>query len=359
MGPLNGDAAAYAAQVDSGALTERWTHAGYVLAASLASRGASLLGAPLPSPLLLDLGSMFAAAMLVLWASSAAEREGGDGRLAALCVAAVVLPHAPFGEVDLPWAALALLSQAAPAAFALAVAISPTALLALPALCAARLADGARVRALLAAALLSVLLLTILSQGAWWTGDRGVLRAGPLMPGRSLGGLLLHVPWLVVLSSPRASLVTLSSGIPLLLAPPDVPVSIFLSSLVAARASRSSSPLLRPAIVLQIAIAIGQGAMAAHTLREEQAVLRQVARTFSPGRGLVASFRWGARASYLISGHPYGIPWRAPDRFPREPRSSWCDLDLVQVAELPPDGSGRIVWRALSEADRAGCPAER
>jgi hypothetical protein len=335
-GPMGGDAAAYAAQAASGTTDDRWTHAGYLLPAAL-------LAGLRPETVLLamDLASWVSALLLVGVVASRVERAGGDGVLGGLGLAAVVLPWAPFAEVDLPW--MAALSLGVPWA-ALAVAISPVALLALPGL-----PDLRR----LGWALGAVALLTWLSRGDWWWGERGVLSSPGPMPGRTLQATLLHLPWPVILLSPRAALPLLASGLPLLLVPPDVPAWALTSARLVEQAARAPHPWLRWAVALQLVLGAGEGAARLWKVRQENAVVTELSSQLGPQDGLVAPWSWGARVAVAKSGDPYGIPWHPPGRWLRDQHRQWCEARPTRIFALPPDESGQIPQLLQ---DEARCP---
>jgi hypothetical protein len=335
-GPLNGDAAAYAAQAASGTLDDRWTHAGYLLPAALLAPLAGL--GPRAALLGMDLASWLAAALLVALGARRVERAGGDGALAGLGIAAVLLPWAPFGEVDLPW--MAACSLPAPG-MALAVAISPVALLAVT--------DLRR----LAWALGAVALLTALSAGDWWVGERGVLTSPGPLPGRALQGLLLHLPWAMVLLSAKASLPVLAGALPLLLAPPDVPVWALVGARLAEVAARAPHPWLRWAVALQLVLGAGEGTARIWRVRQEDRVVAEVAASLGPTDGLVAPWSWGARVAVARTGDPYGIPWHPPGRWLRDQRRQWCEARPARILALPPGEDGQV--RQLPQ-DEAVCP---
>src|SRR5690606_38627424 len=102
--------------------------------------------------------------------------------LAGAATGVALLGIAPFAEVDpVLWSLLAVATVAGPAGAAAlvagAVAVSPAALVALPWLVVTRRADARVVAAALAGAVLAVLALSLASSGAWWVGERGVLRS--------------------------------------------------------------------------------------------------------------------------------------------------------------------------------------
>lgn len=331
-GFLNGDAAAYVAQAQQGALLERPTHLGYVLLASLLGRFA---GEALPT--WLDAVSALSAATLVGCLGTR-----GIGR--ALVAAAVVLPMAPFAEVDLLWIALLALSlEARPAAAALcaglAVSVSPVALLALPWVGVAR----GEWRAVVGGATVAVLALTGISGFDWWVGHRGVLTSAVLMPGRALESWAIGLPWLALpLVAPTRELgVRLLATLPLLLAPPDVPTWI-VPGLVLAQGLREG--VGRPWAVVLLGLQVGlSGARlgsAVGEVRSEHAVLVALADELGPEDGLIARWSVGARVSFLATGDPYGLLWRSADRPVRDQAARWCRAQPDRVAVFE-DGAAR------------------
>jgi hypothetical protein len=305
VGPLNGDAAAYLVS----APTDRWTHAAWAFA------GQRVGFAPL---------TWLAAVVAV--AAAVALTEPAGRRRVGWAAAAVVVPWAAFPEVDLPWAALVLAAAAwRPALAALAVAISPTALLALPWLTArTRSAEGPL------AAVLAVGALTIASHGAWWTGTRGVLHAEGVLPGRGLANLAWNLPWLLLLTDP-GGLRALPWLVPLAFAPTDTPA--WLVPGVVAAASCVRAP--RAAVFAQLAVGWlalgGRGA----AVRGENEVVARVAAELRPGDGVVAPWTWGARVAVARTGDPYGWPWHPPDRFLQDQARQWCDPPVERVWVLP------------------------
>lgn len=303
-GWLNGDAAVYAASARDGAIFERPVHAGYV---AVAGGLASLVGAALPA--WLDRLTAVCAGLAV--ASARDPRE-------AWITAALVLPWCAFGEVDLPWIALVCWAlrgseRWAAGAVGLAVAMSPTALLAVPWVLVGRRGGGAVVGAGLAVAAL-----TVASGGGWWWGPRGVLTT-TLLPGRTLGAWLVALPWCVlplVRGSPRG----LFACVPLLLSPPDVPAWIVAGRALPLRA-HWAAPWL---IGTQLLVGALQLEARHRQVRAEDAVVRMVAEALEPGDGLIAPWSWGARIGVAATGDPYGPVWRSADRAVRDQAERWC-----------------------------------
>jgi hypothetical protein len=310
-GPLNGDVAAYL----TSPVTDRWVHVPY---AALA-RAVGAVG--------LDLTSVVASAVIV---ALAARRSS----LAGLGAAAVLLPFAPFAEVDLPWVALAWAAvEVHPWFLGLAVAVSPSALLAAPWV----VARTGRWDAVLAAAA-AVAVLTAASGGLWWTGERGVLHAGPLLVGRGLGLWLAHLPWFVLLAAPRSG-AGLAWGLPLALAPTDTP--LWLLPALAVVADAEPSRWVRLAVAahwLGALLALGDRAA---RVRGENEVVATLASRWQPGDGLIAPWTWGARVAVAVSGDVYGVPWHPPGRWLRDQEAVWCRDEPARVHHLPPQAAAQ------------------
>jgi hypothetical protein len=326
-GFLGGDPAAYAAQGWQLDVAERPVHLGYVLLACLLSG----VGEHLPRAL--DAVSALAAASLVLSASVRARQPV----TAAWLAAAWVLPWCAFAEVDLLWMALvawgAVVASPAMAAtlWGLALTVSPVAALALP--WAAWHRGGARA---LAGPLVALAVLSLLFDGAWWTGHRGVLTAH-LMPGRSLWAFVVSGAWAVGLLSRDHRLLALA---PLVLAPPDVPVWVFVG-VVSSRGV--------PAVAWQRGLAIGAVVLGLWGLGErrarvarEQRVVEHVAAALQPGDVLEAPWSWGARVAVVASGDPYGVHWVAVPRPVRDQARCPAErLVALPVGAAPSTGAVR------------------
>jgi len=339
----NGDAAAYCAQAWSGDLTDRWTHVGYVFGAWLLSP----LGPGLP--LALDMVGVAAAVV----AAAAAARLAGNRPVAAVAAVAALLPIAPFLEVDPVWIALVVASAAGmPGAMALAVAVSPTALLALP------WVGGTRGRGPWGEAVVAIAVLTVVSSGAWWMGERGVLVAPPPRPVRMLWACLAGVSWPLLIAAlarrrDARSLVLLA---PLVLAPPDVPVWALAGVACGVVLGRAPAHAAVPWLVA-VALVLG-GARAVHragVVAAEHAVVTQVVASWRVGDGMEAPFTWGARVSVAATGHPYGLPWHPPGGWLRDQRRQWCVSPPTRVVHLPPASAG-VRWDSPRIGQRQ-CPA--
>lgn len=351
-GPLNGDAAAYAASLVHGAWLERWTHAGWLALVGVGWPIGRAIGASPGS--WLD-GASIAASAAAVWAGGAlAARDGADRRTAAAATAAVIAPWAAFGEVDPAWIALVVGAAAGPTWLAAAaVAVSPTALLAVPWACAAR-----RSWAPLGWALAAVAALTALSAGGWWTGERGVLTGPTPLVGRTLGAWAWHLPWLL------APAVAAAGGdrrllwlVPLALAPPDVPAWLVIGvalGAVGARVRRGWVPVL---VAAQLALGMAELGWRAARVRRETQVVERVAAALGPDDGLVAPWSWGARVAVARTGDVYGMRWRTPTGFVRDQASAWCDDVPVRAIVLPASAEAdAFVWLA-GPALAEGCGA--
>lgn len=353
-GPVNGDAAIYAWQAAEGVFDERPVHLAYVLLAWVLKD----LG---PSPLWsLDVLSAVAAGALVAMAGTWARREGGDEGVGALAAAAIVLPLAPFAEVDLPWAALILGAGlvrsrgSAAALWALAVALSPAAWLGLPVALRARTRhplDGGHLVVLLAAGVAVIGLQTALFGAALWTGPRGLL-ATPLTldPARAMavGSGLAAAAWLPVLFAGRRALLLLATAAGALLAPPDVPVWLIAvgplgvaAGLGVARWPRSRWPIL---LVLALDLASETRWVYADVLatQADNARIAEVARALGDEEVLVAPWSWGVRVSLARTGDPYGLAWIDPARPPPALAPGACEAPVVGIPWTHAEARARL-----------------
>lgn len=291
QGVLNGDAAIYAWQGEVGDWHARPVHLGWIGLANV-------LGAlQLPVRAALDVCHVLIAALAV----------GGLARrswLSALLAACLLLPLASWAEVDVPWAvawlgAASLSGPVAALCLALSVSLSPTALLAVPALLALR--PGQRWGLCLATGL-TLLALTAVSGGLWWTGGRGVLttagHAGPagllalldpvLLTALALGAHRLRWTWLWLLLP--------------MLAPADVPGWLPLGLLAAREAVEPASRTWLALLgAWSLASWAGQGA-------EVRATERRIATLAQdPDPVLPESWSEQVRLSIAVTGEPYGL----------------------------------------------------
>ncbi len=320
--PINGDAAVYAHQIDTGAWTARWTHAAYI--ALLAGPAAWL---PLDTPVLMDLVSVVAAMAAVgglcAW--------GGVRGVGCILAVALVLPSAGFGEVDPVWMAfvvggLAPDRRVAAVSLALAVGISPTALAAVPWV-AAEHRDG---RSLGAVASLAVL--TILSAGGWWLGTRGVWSSLGTWRPDPLGQVgWIVIPWVLAARALRPVDALALLG---LCAPGDVPGYLIAALPALRRVGESAMAQDRRAwaFVVLLLVVGGRAGWATRTRALDEArTLERIAPTLSPDDQVVGPWSWGVRASLVASGRVDGVPFGATP----QP----CRGDRVF---LPPDALGVI-----------------
>lgn len=314
-GELGGDPAVYAWQAAHGVLGERTIHVGYVAILALGEQiglSASLGG---------DLLTVLSAASIVV---GAARINAEAPTWAALGAAAVVLPWASWAEVDLPWVAALVLAIGDPRGrallVALAVSLSPTALLALPWAAVLMGWDRGRLRDLLAPAILTVLTLTVLGGGDWWWGDRGVLAApSPRLLRSASRWLFEGVPWLVVAATgPRVAWL---ATLPLLLAPPDIPAWLPLGL----TAAMSLRPGTLTAVLLagQLLVAGTQHHARRERLLADAVEIATLAEELDPEDGLVAPWTVGVRVSLIREGDPYAARWIA-DPPVRDQRARWC-----------------------------------
>jgi hypothetical protein len=191
-----------------------------------------------------------------------------------------------------------------------------------------------------------VLALTLASGGAWWTGERGVLRSTEaLLVGRTLGAWAESLPWLLVPGWIAAGGDRRVAWLaPLVLLPPDVPGWVLGGVAVALGAARAPGRWMAPAALLQLALGAGGLAVRARTVRAENAAVAEVVAALGPDDGVVAPWTWGARVAVAAAGHPYGVRWRPPRGFLRDQRAAWCGEPLARVAVLPPAPDGSIAW---------------
>lgn len=378
-GFANGDAAVYAAQGWAGDLGQRVVHVGWIAAAVAL---APLAGEALPA-WMDGVTALFAALSVAATARLAGVLDRSP-LVAAVATAAVVLPLASSAEVDVPWFALCALAATAPRAggallVAGAVLVSPTALLALPWLAVTRWRVARRrgeleplldVAALVLAAVAAVACLTVGSAGAWWTGERGVLtsthtmvKAAWFLHAVPLG--LVPLALLAVANDRRgcaADGVALLAGLPLVLAPPDVPSWLVPAGACAVLAAGARGAprwgFRRVAGVVTVAVlawdVLAAGATWAagrERVTREVGVIGAVLADLGPDDALVAPWSWGTRASVMHTGDPYALPWRVPGRPVRDQAERFCGQAFRRVAVLPPGAKvpGVEGWEAGPE----------
>lgn len=305
-GPHNGDFVAMLAQARAWDLADRVTHVGFV---AMLIPVASLPWVVFP----------FASAALVAWVAWRSSDHPTNRWLALLAAA----PLAPFPEVDPAW--VAALATPGPSAVALAVAVSPAALLALAATPNRRHAW---------AALAAVILLSVGSGGDWWWGERGVSSTPGWAPGKVAAAWAISFPWLLLplVRFDRELLRDLALSAPLLALPADVPGWVVPALRVAgaARLQGRSAWLVAQVVVTTVGLAATLARVHA-----ENGVIAAAVADLGPDDGLVAPFSWGARASFLATGHPYGLRWHPPGGFLRDQQATWCAAPPPRVLELP------------------------
>lgn len=374
-GFLNGDAAAYAAQGWAGDAFGRDVHLAWTgLAVALAPIAGDAL------PWALDVVTVGFAVAAVLAAGGIGRRVGGSAVLPALGAAVAVWPWAPFAEVDVPWTAAVLAAVAVPtpvvagALVAGAIALSPTAVLAVPWVAFGRWwVDGRDPRAVGIAAVVTILALTVVTGGGWWTGERGVL-AGVSAPSlRGLGALpalLVFLPWGSGTAAAK-NLAWAACVLPLLFAPPDVPAAMVLGPTIGAvaarvRAREPGGPRWRWA---PLALVVGFVAFVgdrdadgrARTVAEESRAIAEIAAALGPDDSFVGPWSWGARVAVAATRDPYGRPWAAWPALVRDQRVTYCGRSWARVAVLPPGqarvpgevGVAGVVW--VAGAAPPGC----
>ncbi len=364
-GPVNGDAAVYQYQAARGILDERTIHAGYVaIAAALQPLAGGSLGVALDALGCLCLG-------LFAWAAGRlAERAGGDGRAAALYAGAALVTFAPFAEVDLPWgAALAAGTAAGPLwlagpLLALAVSISPIALIALPWAAWTR-GGGTRAgwtRGWMAAALGLVLWAPLLvwCWADWWGGPRGVLATQPPSSWVRLG-----LQWIRQLLLPGAMAALLAgvahaerrhwiaaglAGLPAFLlvrhadVPGWIPLALVAATLVGIGARRWpwSPALLWIPLALQAAAGLWQTERRYQEVRRDNDRVEALAAEAPEDAAVAASWTWGVRYGVLRTGDPYRGWISYEDALARPP---------ARVFVLPPGRHLEGPWRWRRRAD--------
>ncbi len=316
-GAQNGDAAVYASQVVSGDVTARPAHLGYLLMARVLWAG----WPGDPSRLLDTLSALALGA--VTW--SAGRLAGRNAPLAAAGIAAALaLPAAPFGEVDLPLAAGVALAAAvrAPAGsalwFGLACAISPAALVWAPAVALLRRQRGVAAWTPVAGGLL-----WLAAVAPWWGGiafgPRGIAAAAtaPLPWVRAVrDGLVALLPGAVsplvivgAVATPTTLAPALLAFVPAALSLDRVPgVAGQLATIpfVAVLAAQGVGVLRRRwpgpggiAAALLVGAALAEGFREADVHRwevqRETEELVRIAGAVRPGEAVVASWGWGQR----------------------------------------------------------------
>ncbi len=335
-GFLNGDAAAYAAQGWAGDVGARPVHALWcAVAVALAPWAEAAL------PRALDAANALAAAGLV---ATSGARGGG-----LLVVAAFVLPWCAFAEVDLMWMALVMSavrvapSWASACLSGLAVATSPTALLALPWVARRRRGWGP-----LLGGGLAVVGLTLWSSGGWWVGHRGVL-LGEWLPGRTLGAWASTGLWIVLPVAAVRGDRSLAWVAPLLLAPPDVPAWVFVGVVAAVRWPTAEG---WPRALALGAVGVGAVALLQRWERvaSEDTTIRAVAAAHRPGLGYEGPWSWGSRLSVVTTGATDRLPFR-PLRPLHDGR--WPAPKVEEVGLLPP-GRAPEMERELLRVDERG-----
>ena len=337
-GFLNGDAACYAAQALVGDLGQRTVHGGWIGLAWLLGLA---VGEHLP--MVLD-------GVVALCAGAAVLLAGRRGLLPALAVAGLVLPWASSAEVDLPWATAILGAVVVEdrrlrgALVAVAVSLSPIALLALPWVIWERGRSWREELPWIAGgALLAVAALSLAGGGEWWLGDRGVLHGPPPRPWRALQAWTAPLLPLVLLASLRwkRALPALLLTLPLLLAPPDLPAWLVPGAALGLVLCEVDEPRWLRAVGVVLAAALALGGLGwwrtLERVQREEALIHSVLAELSPEDGLVAPWTWGARASYLSTGDPYGLLWIAWPTPVRDQTERWCEATPARVVVLPPE----------------------
>jgi len=239
--------------------------------------------------------------------------------------AAAVLPIAAFAEVDLPWIALLLAGLAGSGGWtamcvALAVSVSPVALLAVP-----WAACRGQPRWVVGGASLAVVTLSAYSGGDWWLGDRGVLMGPAPLIGRTLAAWAANVAPVAVAVGVLGMSWRTALLLPLLLAPPDVATwGLIGCALVAEGPARPWSLGLRVLVAGQLGLSTGALVATHRSVRADTRLVEKTAADMGPDEGLIAPWTWGVRVSLAATGDPYGLPWMPPTG-PVRDQERWCD----------------------------------
>ncbi len=322
-GFLNGDAAVYAWQGQNGHWQERSTHL-------LWNAWSCLVGG---RPLWLDLTHVVCGVFAVHAVGRVAEHRALGMSYAAL----MLLPWAPYAEVDLPWvAAIAAAvmvgsTLSSSVLVVLAVGLSPTALLAVPWLAVRR-----RSMAPVVAAVLAVLGVMAVSRGEWWWGERGVWNA-TLHPGQTIE----NWAWMLLLTAPawfgnRLPRWETVACLPLLLAPSDVP-AWWVWGVAVAMVSVPSPRNMGVRLAWLAAVSLGTGfGVHGGVIRDEIRVARAV-ESVELGDSLMGSWSLAVRVSLRETGDPKGLTRLSPQDWNHRgcPSGRTWDLAKERWLECP------------------------
>ncbi|MEZ4319675.1 MAG: hypothetical protein R3F61_19320 [Myxococcota bacterium] len=297
-GPVNGDAAVYLDQAADGALAERWTHSGFIMILMMFHA----IGLPEGAA---DVLSAACCAFAVGRLGATLGRHGSPG-LAGWLLAGLVVGWAPFGEVDPVWLALVAVgcgphAIASAVALGAAVAVSPTALAAIPWI-VMKERDLRWVGPAVAVAGL-----TVLSAGDWWVGTRGVVTGG------WAPSPWTHVTWVLVpLAMGVRGLRPLDAlALVGLLAPGDVPGHWVLALPCVAAASTAVDRRWWAAIAALCSLGAQHAVSTRDRAVRENAAIERIAAEIRPGDAVVGPWSWGVRVGIAATGDPYGVPFSA------------------------------------------------
>ena len=364
-GFVNGDAVVYAHQAMTGDLASRITHIGYILPVHVL---AWIAGAN--TPILMDLLSALAAGFAFICAAKISMKVGGDPKAVAGLTFVGVLPLACSAEVDIIWFTLLLYATVTTRRRAIvfscwAVAVSPMAIAALPWAMVIRSAVHAR-RSRLSAfdigfgALLGVSVLSVLSSGDWWFGQRGVLVATDVFEYKEVVHRWTHGVGLTYVAICAVCLVNYKRvlapslwisvvlSLTMLASPPDTAgyIPLLVSLALLAGFSRHSMRFLTAGlIIISMLLAVGEWSRRVARVEAEDALVRHVAQRLADEDGLVATWSWGVRVSWYREGSPYGAWWRVPGAaLPQQ--LLWCQKSFLRTASLPAgrDYDNRVQW---------------
>ncbi len=175
-----------------------------------------------------------------------------------------------------------------------------------------------------------------------------MLDAGALLPGRTAAAWALGLPWLALPLAGRELRPWMLALLPLWLAPPDVPTWILGAAVlgIAAGAGWVRQPRWAWAALIGVQLVVGVvgWGRACARVSEEQAVIGAVLAELGPEDAVVAPWTWGARASVLATGAPYGLRWRSADRLLPPQREQWCRALPPRVLALPPQTVATDSW---------------
>lgn len=387
-GFFGGDVPVYIHQANSGDLSQRVIHIGYIM---LIQCLLPLFGEKVH--MVLDALNLIAGLGIVCLVYRWGTQRGYSKILSAGFVGIALIPFLSWAEVDLLWIgavtlAIVIRNRVGSALiFSLGMTLSPVALLTLPFVLLERRALGDSKTPWIHCGSVVVVwgVLSLIGGGDWWIGDRGVLSMHSLSPGLVLqhwieDGLSYGLaPWVIagtVMGRDYRWLVLL----PLCLAPPDVPTGLCLaiawSGGFSDAVNRSRSiPVLRwifpLCVFLQLTYQGGRWKETRDRLVQERTEINHVAAQIPENALLLAPWRLGVQVSLVKTGDPYQGRWRSQQKPVRDQQDRSCDLNASSVWWIPthsiPVGPGpwtqdisgawvstapMIAWREVLGCDR-------